>query len=462
MRGYRIFQMKLVILLGMATLFLLRASDLKIDLFYVVERRKPADAALIAGIGEGVGAPKIVDSQQQLKAIIDAAGGGHQSTRILISDAVGKFLESNIKNVSADIVPSTIEIEALAYWGRGLGQGDGYTWHSLNKSWHLVVRPFNLGGKKNYVVLITNLDRSINVVWWNSVRGLLMTSLIICLMVGASAAIMIRSIGLIVSRVQGSQLISISGWWPLELQLLAVKFNERLQTEAAIKQELREEKTKTERMASILRHDTKSAVLAVHNMFQTMEILGTGISGIEENKRFALAARKAELAYQLVDKTSAAKTVLDLRWVAVSALFEDLAVLYNEKNVVFAPPLPSLQIFADPNYLVHRCLANIINNGLKYSKAEGAAVNVGVIVKPESLIIYIKDNGIGIESSKIGKVLNSYGIDARLNTEIEGNGLGLYGSRQVLSQHHFTLGCKSESGEGSIFYISINQELFKK
>ena len=75
-----------------------------------------------------------------------------------------------------------------------------------------------------------------------------------------------------------------------------------------------------------------------------------------------------------------------------------------------------------------RCLANLIDNGVKY----GGTVEVDVVDSPEHLQILIKDNGPGIPGDELQKIFTPY---RRLHNDQQGSGLGLGISRNIIQAH---------------------------
>lgn len=108
---------------------------------------------------------------------------------------------------------------------------------------------------------------------------------------------------------------------------------------------------------------------------------------------------------------------------------------------------------ADKEHL-RQCIANLIDNAIKYS---GASVLISISIQriKNSLCISVKDNGIGIKPEKIGRVFDKY---ARLNTEPGspvGFGIGLSYVKTVVEKHAGHIEVKSEIEKGSEFILSL-------
>lgn len=103
---------------------------------------------------------------------------------------------------------------------------------------------------------------------------------------------------------------------------------------------------------------------------------------------------------------------------------------------ISSPQPDKIQIIADKIELyrgkplaLKRCLANLIDNGIKY----GNSVTVYVVDSDESLQILIQDNGPGIPARELENIFTPY---RRLHDDHEGYGLGLGISRNIIHAHN--------------------------
>ena len=72
------------------------------------------------------------------------------------------------------------------------------------------------------------------------------------------------------------------------------------------------------------------------------------------------------------------------------------------------------------------------------------------------IIIYIKDNGVGITPERIDRLFKIEEHDTTLGTNKErGSGLGLILCKEFVEKHNGKIWVESELGKGSVFYFSI-------
>ncbi len=100
-------------------------------------------------------------------------------------------------------------------------------------------------------------------------------------------------------------------------------------------------------------------------------------------------------------------------------------------------------------------LRNLISNAIKYTNRNGE-IHIQTFTENESLIIELKDNGIGMTQSKIDKLFKISEKVTTLGTEKEvGTGLGLLLCKDFIEKHNGKIWVKSEVNKGTSFFISI-------
>jgi PAS domain S-box-containing protein len=112
------------------------------------------------------------------------------------------------------------------------------------------------------------------------------------------------------------------------------------------------------------------------------------------------------------------------------------------------------QVYADKNML-DTVLRNLINNALKFTP-EGGKVTVSTKRDNGSVIISVKDTGVGIKKSDFDKLFRTDIKFSQPGTNHEGGtGLGLLLCKEFVEKHGGTLWVESEEDKGSTFYFSL-------
>lgn len=106
--------------------------------------------------------------------------------------------------------------------------------------------------------------------------------------------------------------------------------------------------------------------------------------------------------------------------------------------------------------LVHRAIANLIDNAIKYSP-ERTSVIISTILEADFLRVVVEDRGYGvppIEQEKIWQKFYRVARDGQ-DKEEESTGLGLSLVKEVIEQHGGEVGVESKVGQGSRFSFTL-------
>jgi signal transduction histidine kinase len=104
---------------------------------------------------------------------------------------------------------------------------------------------------------------------------------------------------------------------------------------------------------------------------------------------------------------------------------------------------------------IQEAILNILANSVKYTPPNGR-VDVYVSDKGNSVLIQIKDTGIGIPQDELPKIFNEfYRATNAKKIERDGTGLGLSIAKQVIERHGGKIWVESEQGQGTTFNIIL-------
>lgn len=142
----------------------------------------------------------------------------------------------------------------------------------------------------------------------------------------------------------------------------------------------------------------------------------------------------------------------------VDDVLQDKVSLLNEQkiNIVKCAGAPaSFEILIDASK-IRQVFDNLISNAVKYSHI-GGKVELGCEKKDgDNLIIFIKDNGIGIPKYQQKRVFSKFFRgDNAITAQTDGTGLGLYIARAIVEAHGGKMWFESEENKGSTFYFSL-------
>ncbi len=114
---------------------------------------------------------------------------------------------------------------------------------------------------------------------------------------------------------------------------------------------------------------------------------------------------------------------------------------------------------------VRQCAMNLLTNAVKYTEAGEVSLNITYKKKDEDHILLcfkISDTGIGMKEEDMEDLFSPYRrIEEKRNRNVEGTGLGMSITRQLLDLMGSSLKVESEYGKGSEFSFEVSQKVVK-
>jgi light-regulated signal transduction histidine kinase (bacteriophytochrome) len=177
-----------------------------------------------------------------------------------------------------------------------------------------------------------------------------------------------------------------------------------------------------------------------------------------------LSKRMEQLINDLLYFSRLGRQELTIQPTDVTAVIDDIVLMLDgtlkEQNatVTIKGVLPAA--ICDRSS-VREILLNLITNAIKYNNKEIKTVEIGCISELETSfgiekqILYVKDNGIGIEQKFYEDIFR---IFKRLNEEDDsrkGTGVGLTFVRKILDRHGGRIWVESSPGAGTTFYFTL-------
>lgn len=175
----------------------------------------------------------------------------------------------------------------------------------------------------------------------------------------------------------------------------------------------------------------------------------------KESKRVAfLVDDLFEMSKLQVGKFTLRKESIDIRPL-VEKVMEIFLPAASEKGLHLhydlEPGLPKLMVDARR---MEQVFYNLVENAVKYT--EQGEISVRIFRKKESVIIEIKDSGVGIPAGEISKIWDRfYRVDKSRTRKTGGTGLGLYIVKQIVEAHEGTIQVSSSENKGTVFTIFL-------
>lgn len=143
----------------------------------------------------------------------------------------------------------------------------------------------------------------------------------------------------------------------------------------------------------------------------------------------------------------------------VSELLENQKVRLEHNRFTLETDISANELIvdADPEAL-KQVLLNLLSNAEKYSNGE-RWIAVSLRREQNYVKICVKDHGIGIDASLRKKVFHQfYRVDTSLTAPVQGTGLGLTISRNIIRDHGGDIVCSSNPHGGACFTITVPLE----
>lgn len=111
---------------------------------------------------------------------------------------------------------------------------------------------------------------------------------------------------------------------------------------------------------------------------------------------------------------------------------------------------------------IERILLNLLSNAVKFTKENGS-IYVNLHDKNDSVVLTVKDTGIGIQKEKQDLIFQRFRqVDKSLIRNHEGSGIGLSLVKSLVEMHGGKITVKSEYGSGTEFIIELPARLVQE
>lgn len=118
---------------------------------------------------------------------------------------------------------------------------------------------------------------------------------------------------------------------------------------------------------------------------------------------------------------------------------------------------PELRVFCDADHLDF-LIRNLLSNAIKFTPEGG---NIHIAAKPykdDQVIVEVRDNGVGIEPSRLESIFNVNNVSTTGTNNEKGTSLGLVISKEFVTANEGRIWVESRVGEGSSFFFSLNRK----
>ena len=228
------------------------------------------------------------------------------------------------------------------------------------------------------------------------------------------------------------------------------------------KKELTEINSLKNKLFSVISHDLKTPMYALHNLFSNIQKqqmpateikemipdvvndLSYTMSLMENLLQWAKSQMRSDtIKPQVVDVTQMIHDVINL--LRLPAEGKRINLENKTKDTVF--------VYADRE-MIHLVLRNLISNAVKFTPENGT-ISVGAVDNSSFVEIYVQDTGMGMTQEVVRKISSANYFTTKGTVNESGTGLGLMLCREFLSKSGGHMYIESEPGKGSIFSFTL-------
>jgi len=143
----------------------------------------------------------------------------------------------------------------------------------------------------------------------------------------------------------------------------------------------------------------------------------------------------------------------------IKKCIDNVSFLGTKRNLTLKTHLNDSKILELDPLRMEQVITNLLSNAIKNTPPKGM-IEINTIKTNNHFDIKIKDTGIGLTKEEIGKLFKPFGKIERygqnLNVDIEGTGIGLYLSKEIIDLHDGKLLIESQGrNKGSTFTIRL-------
>jgi PAS domain S-box-containing protein len=247
------------------------------------------------------------------------------------------------------------------------------------------------------------------------------------------------------------------------LYVAASDITERRLTEERMRQqtdELERSDRELQEFAYVASHDLQEPLQMVSNHVQLLsrryrgkldkdadEFIDFAIEGSSRLKSLISDL----LAYSKVGTSDRESAPVEMETVFARVMETYQAMIEESRGSITHDALPV--VLGDNEQLV-QLLQNLIDNSIKFRSKEPPRIQVGARQLSERWLIFVRDNGIGIDPQYTERV---FVIFQRLHSsdDYPGTGIGLAICRKIIERHGGHIWVDSEPGKGATFYFTL-------
>ena len=219
---------------------------------------------------------------------------------------------------------------------------------------------------------------------------------------------------------------------------------------------------------STVSHELRTPLTSIRGFSQTLLTSWDKLKEEDKKKFIKIIEEQSNRLIHLVEnvlsvsKMNAGVDVL--KKVDVNGVIKKIIPIFTEQyktrtfSLELSPNLPPSRLDEDK---FEQIMTNLIDNAAKYS-GDDKTVIISTEPAANMILIKVKDEGVGIKKEDYGKLFKKFSrLENHLTSTTQGNGLGLYITKQLVEKMGGEISFESEENIGTTFSVRVpiyNQE----
>ncbi len=140
----------------------------------------------------------------------------------------------------------------------------------------------------------------------------------------------------------------------------------------------------------------------------------------------------------------------------MKSVVEIASPMMKEKKIEFVHATKEKSTLKSDKNRLTQVFDNLIQNAIDFVPQQGGKIEIGSRKEDDSILFYVKDNGIGISEKRKDSVFKKYyQVNISLKRRYGGSGFGLVICRLIVENLKGKIWFESKEGEGTTFYFAI-------
>ncbi len=214
---------------------------------------------------------------------------------------------------------------------------------------------------------------------------------------------------------------------------------------------------------SILAHDLRNPFHAIMGIIEL--ILTRSFNEKEFDDLLKMLLQTTQKTYELLEnllewsRTQTGKIQFTPQLYDLHLLINEIVKIFeiysNKKNIKIFNNIPENTITSIDINLMRTVFRNLISNAIKFTYDDGS-VSINLVKSDDnSIIISVKDTGVGIDADNLKKLFIKGGNSTIGTNNERGTGLGLMLCKEFIELHGGHITIESEKGKGTTVLINL-------